>query len=70
MKDHCQLKECLGKTVTYYCAKGVIQINRADYVKQVLKRFGMESCKPVGTSMVLKLKLEQNTNRENFQEYQ
>ncbi|GJW86273.1 retrovirus-related pol polyprotein from transposon TNT 1-94 [Tanacetum coccineum] len=40
-----------------------IFINQSNYVLEFLKKYGMETCDPVGTPMEIKDKLEQDQNR-------
>nr|GEU32827.1 integrase, catalytic region, zinc finger, CCHC-type, peptidase aspartic, catalytic [Tanacetum cinerariifolium] len=40
-----------------------IFINQSNYVLEILKKYGMESCDPVGTLMEMKDKLDLNQNR-------
>ena len=37
--------------------KNGIYITQSKYIKEILKKFGMEDCKPVGTLMCIRLKL-------------
>nr|GEW80095.1 hypothetical protein [Tanacetum cinerariifolium] len=45
-----------------------IFINQSKYVLEILKKYGMESCDPIGTSMEIKdkLDLDQNKPRQNY----
>ncbi|GJS38434.1 hypothetical protein Tco_0563477 [Tanacetum coccineum] len=40
-----------------------IFINQSNYVLEILKKYGMESCDPIGTPMEIKDKLDLNKNR-------
>lgn len=47
MKDMGRAKTCVGMTIDY--EKDFISINQEAYANDVLKRFGMADCKPVGS---------------------
>ncbi|HBK83011.1 MAG TPA: hypothetical protein DDZ41_05345, partial [Flavobacterium sp.] len=47
MKDLGEAKYCLGLNITQ--KKGSFEIDQIKYVNEILKRFGMEDCKPIGT---------------------
>ena len=51
MKDLGPVKKCLGMNISRNRASGELFIDQKDYIQQVLKRFGMEECHPVGTPM-------------------
>ena len=42
-------------------SKNDIYITQSKYIKEILKKFGMEDCKPVGTPMCTGLKLTHQT---------
>lgn len=53
------LKSCIGINVTR--GKDFLKLDQSDYVKRLLKRFGMENCKPVSTPMMVNCKFENNS---------
>lgn len=55
MKDLGQARTCVGMTIEY--GKDFITINQEIYAKEVLERYGMENCKPVGSPCDLSQKL-------------
>jgi hypothetical protein len=40
----------------------LLRINQIKYIKEILKRFGMEECKPIGVPFDPKMKLQRNGN--------
>lgn len=44
--------------------KGKIHLNQRGYIKEVLKRFGMNDCKAVSTPIALGVKLTKSTDKE------
>jgi hypothetical protein len=40
----------------------VLRINQIKYLKEILKRFRMEECKPIGVPLDPKVKLQRNAN--------
>jgi hypothetical protein len=53
MKDLGSVNQCLGKKIERDRANYRIKINQTQYIVDVLDRFGMADCKPVGTPMDL-----------------
>lgn len=51
MKDSGELKYILGMEITRDRSKRTLKISQTAYLKQVLERFGMDQCKPVGNPM-------------------
>ena len=49
MSDLGEIDVCLGIQVTQDRKKRTLTITQSDYVKSVLKRFGMADCKPIAT---------------------
>jgi transposase InsO family protein len=70
MKDLGTLKECLGIKVTRNMRKSVVELNEAKYVKELLKRFNMEDCMPVGTPLEVNNKLEKEKGQLGKNPYQ
>jgi hypothetical protein len=46
-----ELHYCLGVGFARDRAARTITLNQAKYMEEVLKRFGMEDCKPIGTPL-------------------
>ena len=44
-----------------------IFISQAKYLKDLLKRFGLESCKPIGTPMITSHKLSSKDETPEFE---
>jgi ATP-binding cassette subfamily B (MDR/TAP) protein 1 len=40
----------------------ILRINQIKYLKEILKRFPMEDCKPIGVPFESKVKLQRNAN--------
>ena len=53
-----ELNFVLGLQIKQYMND--IFINQSKYIKDLLKRFGFENCKPIGTLMSLSLKLDKD----------
>jgi hypothetical protein len=51
MKDSGELKYILGMEITRDRSKHTLKISQSAYLKQVLERFGMDQCTPVGNPM-------------------
>jgi len=51
MKDLGEAHFCLGIQIVRNRAKKTISINQRQYIENILKRFNMSDCKPVGTPM-------------------
>ena len=56
----------LGLKITYHKIRGELTITLEDLVEKVLKKFGMEGCKQVGTPMVNQLENSGAENLDNF----
>lgn len=63
MKDLGSAKSCLGIRISQQ--KGVIQLDQAIYIENILERFGMINCKPVGTPADTSTKLSLQDFNEN-----
>jgi hypothetical protein len=57
MKDLGEIHYCLGIQVIRDRKKRTIQLGQAKYIENVLKRFRMEDCKPIGTPLDTNSKL-------------
>lgn len=64
MTDLGELHFCLGVEFARDRGARTITMCQATYVEEVLKRFGMEECKPIATPLDIKVKLEKLTNEE------
>ena len=56
----------LGKNflgINFSFGQGMIRLNKTDYFKDMLLRFGMKDCKPVSTPMEAGLRLGQNDTK-------
>ena len=51
MTDHGSISYILGMSVWRDRDNNILTIDQSGYLETVLKRFGMENCKPVGTPM-------------------
>ena len=60
MTDLGEAHYCLGIQIIRDRQKGIIEINQAKYIEDVLKRFGMENSKPVATPMQTGTKLSKS----------
>lgn len=58
MKDLGEAKSCLGIKITQ--GENYIEIDQIAYIREILNRFGMEDCKPVGTPRDINQKLSIN----------
>jgi hypothetical protein len=58
IKDLGDVKHCLG--VKFSQVDGQVTMHQRGYVADVLERFGMSECKPVGTPVDLSTKLKRN----------
>jgi hypothetical protein len=47
MKDLGPAKGCLGIRITL--GEGAVKLDQEAYIEEILKKFGMQECKPVGT---------------------
>ncbi len=62
MKDLGELHFFLGMEVERYREERLLRINQIKYLKEILKRFRMEECKPIGVPLDPKVKLKRNAN--------
>jgi hypothetical protein len=62
MKDLGELHFFLGMEVERNCDERLLRINQIKYLKEILKRFRMEECKPIGVPLDPKVKLQRNAN--------
>lgn len=60
MDDMKELGHFLGLKVERNMEEGTLTINQSQYVDSLLKRFGMQDCRPVSTPLEVNLKLEKN----------
>ena len=51
VKFHGEVKRFLGINVHRHKSKGIIQLEQSDYIRTVLKNYGMEDCNPVASPM-------------------
>jgi hypothetical protein len=65
MKDLGELYFFLWMEVERNHDERLLRINQIKYLKEILKRFGMEECKPIGVPLDLKVKLQRNANRND-----
>jgi hypothetical protein len=62
MKDLGELHFFLGMEVERNRDQRLLRINQIKYLKEILKRFRMEECKPIGVPFDPKMKLQRNAN--------
>jgi hypothetical protein len=62
MKDLGELHFFMGMEVERNRDEQFLNINQIQYVKEILKRFQMEECKPIGVLFDPKVKLQRNAN--------
>jgi hypothetical protein len=62
MKDLKELHFFLGVEVERNPDERLLRINQIKYLKEILKRFRMEDCKPIGVPLDPKVKLQRNVN--------
>ncbi len=62
MKDLGELHFFLGMEVERNHDERFLCINQIKYLKEILKRFRMEECKPIGVPLDPKVKLQRNAN--------
>ena len=67
MSDLGELYFCLGVEFVRDRATRTISMNQTKYVMDVLKRFGMEDCKPVVTPLDVNCKVVKLTQEEYVQ---
>jgi hypothetical protein len=65
MKDLGELHFFLGMEVQRNRDERLLRINQIKYLKEILKRFRMEDCKPIGIPLDPKVKLQRNANRND-----
>jgi hypothetical protein len=68
MKDLGEVHFCLGIQVTRDRQKRTIRISQAKYIENVLKRFNMFDCKPIGTPLDANAKLSKNMSPTSVEE--
>lgn len=61
------LKNCLGINVTR--EGNTLRLDQKDYIRKLLKRFGMEQCKPVSTPMAVNFKFENDIDLSSNDTY-
>lgn len=64
MSDLGELNHCLGVEFIRDCLKKTIIMNQNKYIEEVLKRFNIKHCKPIGTPLEANLKLIKFTDEE------
>jgi hypothetical protein len=62
MKDLGELHFFLGMEVERNHDERLLRINQIKYLKEILKHFRMEECKPIGVPLDPKVKLQRNAN--------
>ncbi len=62
MKDLGESHFLLGMEVERNCDERLLCIDQIKYLKEILKRFQMEECKPIGVPFDPKVKLQRNVN--------
>ena len=73
MEDLGEANFCLGMSIKRDRSNGLLNINQRAYLEAVLKRFGMDDCKPVTTPLEVGTKFEKLSEDEeplNLREYQ
>ncbi len=65
MKDLGELHFFLGMEVERNRDERFLHINQIKYLKEILKRFLMEDCKPIGVPFDPKVKLQRNVNGDD-----
>ena len=56
----------MGLKIERDCTKAELKLSQPNYTEAILKRFGMESCKPTSTPMEANLQLEKGTVEEKL----
>lgn len=64
MSDLGELHYCLGVEFTRNRVSKTITLSQSKYIEEVLKRFNMQDCKPIGTPLEANLKLMKLTDEE------
>jgi hypothetical protein len=62
MKDLGELHFFLGMEVERNRDERLLRINQIKYLKEILKHFQMEECKPIRVPLDPKVKLQRNAN--------
>jgi hypothetical protein len=62
MKDLGELHFFLGMEVERNRDERLLRINQIKYLKEILKHFRMDDCKPIGVPFDPKVKLQKNTD--------
>lgn len=70
MSDVCELHLCSGVEFVRDWIMRTITMSQGKYVLDVLKRYGMEDCKPIATPLDMNSKLVKLTEEENAAEAQ
>ena len=73
MDDQGEIHYCLGMSIKRDRKAKVLMINQKVYLENVLKKFGMQDCKPVSTPMEASMRYEKLADEEkplNIREYQ
>ena len=73
MEDLGEIHYCLGMSVKRDRKAKVLMINQKTYLENVLKKFGMQDCKPISTPMEVTARYEKLADDEktvNIKEYQ
>lgn len=69
MEDLEELRNFLGLKIERDVEKGTLTINQSQYVSGLLKRFGMDQCKPLGTPLEANVKLARKKDEEAVTEH-
>lgn len=64
MDDMQELKNFLGMRIQYNMEEGTLRLNQAKYISALLKRFGMDNCKPAMTPLDANQKLTRKKDNE------
>lgn len=64
-----ELKNFLGMRIQNNMAEGTLLLNQSKYIFALLKRFGMDNCKPTSTPLESNLKMEKRKDREEVTHY-
>lgn len=63
MKDLKEISHFLGLNIRRDIENQITEISQVGYTKNILKRFGMENCKPIATPMDVNNKCESKEDR-------
>ena len=66
VKDSGELNQFIGVKIVQNPSAGTFWIGQPTYTKEVLKKFGMESCKPVATPAEVGQKLTKGTENSEY----